>query len=373
MNRVGVIILVLLLAFAGCTGFVGDGDTETSEKSVTPPTPEGDSGPPTQPPSDGYPSGVSEAGLENATELVRAHDDALREGGYQSTLDMTIDAVDDGERLATIGSETTVSADGQSYLHVTRESGYFTTDFEEVTWANESVQVTNYTQLPAYGMANTRLEMQEPVTPADGPANDLVGLVHPGEFDVVEVADDRLILRATSFDQESVEVTITHFDGQIVVDRQGRIHEADVEVRIMLGEDEVSYNIVYGLDVGAVEIEKPTWIDAAIEEVTAITIEATVEGDSVAVTNTGHEAIPSGATISFLEQRGEDSWTGSFTDVDRAIEPGETFYLSLDNREVVLSQSPPANTDPLSGIYRIAVRVGGPEPVAETIVDADGE
>lgn len=371
-----VVVVVLLILLAGCTGLVDDGATATPASDSPTATPGGESSTetPEPTPDDGYPPGVSEAGLENVTALVGAHDDAVTETGFRSELVMTVGYADDSIPPVTLTHEAAVSADGYPYLYSATNEGGLSLNSVEVTWANESVEVTNRTTDSGFGDSETHYEMADPEPMEfDGTVRGLQEFVVFGEFDLVEETDDRLILRATTVAEAGLDENVTSYEGELVVDRQGRIREATLDFVLADEDGDLAMTVEYELDVGDVEIEKPDWVETAIYEASAHTIEASVEGDYVAVTNTGREPIPSGFTISLMEGSDDSNWSGSFAEVDEPIDPGETVYVSYDGREVVADRSPPDDPDPLSGTYRITVRDEDFNRVARVTVEADDE
>ncbi len=373
MNRVVVVAAVLMLAFAGCTGFVGDSDTDAPEEPSATSTPTSTpTSPPTSTPAEGHPPGVTDDGLANATALVRAHADAVNETGYRSQLVVTTEFADANASIgpATLTFEAAVPADGTPYRLYQNNSGGLSQDYERVTWANDSVRVTNHTTYPPFGNATSRYEMEEArPAPPDVAATSFSEFLRMGEFDLAEAGEDRITLRATGANESAADVNVTSYEGELVVDRRGVLREGSVEVAYVSDGQQIVTTLEYGVRVGDVDVEKPPWVGTAIHEATAITVEATVEGEYVAVTNTGREPIPAGYEVTLME-RTENGWGGSPVTLSEPVAPGETVYVSLDAYRTAVDRSPPADPGPLAGTYRVVVRNEDHEVVAEARVEA---
>ena len=350
MKRLAVIAVALVVAFAGCTGFGGGTDTP-GDSSATPTASPPPTEPPTSTPAEGHPPGVSDDGLANASALVRAHADAVNETGYRSELVTTVEFADEDASIgpATLTFEAAVPADGRPYRITQTNDGGLSEDYEWVTWANDSVRVTNHTTYPPFGNATSKYEMDDPrPAPPDVAATAFYEFLRMGEFEIAEAGEDRLTLRATGANESATDVNVTSYEGEVVVDRRGVVREGNVTVEYVADDQQIRTSLEYTVETGDVTVEKPAWVGTAIHEASAITVDATVEGEYVAVTNTGREPIPAGYEITLME-RTENGWSGSPATLSEPVEPGETVYVSIDAYRTVVDRSPPEDPDPLKG------------------------
>lgn len=365
-----------MVVLSGCSGLGGGGadiatspGTGAADATATgggsPPTADGETATPA---AEGLPPGVSEDGVENLTALRRAHAAALNGTGFASEL-VVQNALADSETdlSATQRLEAAVGEGGAPYRYYRNNSGGLSEDFEKTTWGNGSVDVSRRTTYPAYGDAETTYDATRDTTGATaGPGTTLSAYLRFGEFDVA-ANGDRYRLTATG-PNESLDVNVTRFGGTVLVDSRGRIHSATLDLAFTTDRGTFEAHVEYDLSTEPADVAKPDWVPAALDEASAIAVEATVEGDAVAVTNTGREPIPAGATLSLSEQT-DDGWAGRFTTLDEPIAPGETVYVWNEGGETQVSRSPPSDADLGAGPFKVQVVVDGEEVATDRTDD----
>lgn len=383
MRRTLVLALFVAVLLAGCSGLptdLGRSSNPTDGAATDATRSDGTASSTTtlspSPTPSKYPPGVSESGLDTSTQLLSAHADAVNETGYHSRLVITSQTVNESANLSlenTIVRDVRVPKAGYPYRLYVNNSGGLSTDYHEIVWANESTRLSkrvthkpNQDDTAHYTMKEGRSVGRDPA------ASFLVEFARHANYDVTSKGD-RVVLEATGIPDDAIDswqnVTV---EGIIEIDRSGRIQSADLRFEFTTSdvESRIASRLEYSLTTGGVDVKRPKWADTAVRESTAVTIDAELNGDYVAVTNTGREPIPKGYGIELLQVK-ENGASGSFTELSDPIEPGETVYVYYDGANAAVSDQPPENPRDLSGTYRVQVTDEEWETIAKATVTTD--
>lgn len=370
------LLLVALVALAGCTGVTDQTTTATTAEPTTPPTTDVDAastttdaptttGTPLDPASADLPPGVTAAGVENASQLLAAHRDALAASGFRFRLEANTSfgagevshrtgngTVSEGLAPLRLQSRTRRSADGQTLQR------------ETDTWANESVALTRY-----HTDARTRYAQRSVVngtTGTDATSARTVSLarlatqshivqlaLRAGEYEVagVEIRDGTTLttLRATAVSGQSSVENVSEYESTLVVDERGRVHRLDMT---LLGD---STHLRYDFELtyfGDVTVEYPSWTERALATVNAHVTVDSADGYFV-VANEGGETLPPGSEVQVAH-----AGVNAALELDDPLAAGEKVYVRFpDDGQPVLTEEPPADdeTTELSGQYEFEV------------------
>lgn len=351
-----VLAVVALLLTAGCLGGVPLADGGLAPAA-----------------SDGYPPGVTERGVENATALVLAHLDAVRDTGWGFRVETASNYTDtiDGEPFVTNETTTyrgrttgtTTRVRSHALTRATRTFGERSYAFD--TWWSESTNRQLRRVENAAGTVSFEVREYVDIGPPDRyPPWTLAALqlLGTGDYEVTRrvVRDGRtlLVLEATAADAEHDHWSA--FDGRLVVDLQGRIHEFEGHGTGSKGEASWVRTADYELtELGVSSVPRPSWEDAA-EAATRAGLSVELRERSVVVTHQEGEPLPAGSTVEVTR----DGETHALT-LDRELAAGERAFLAFPREgagPVLRFQQPGEDyariTDPLS------VQVFGPHGYA---------
>lgn len=284
--------------------------------------------------------GVTDAGVEDLDSLLDANAETLAEEGYEVTIEQTSES-----SFGSTESVQTIRADGDGRMSVTVSSAVEDDDFESAVWVDGD---RVYTRDELQGETQYSVVDSPAQREAFGPSPTIEGALDLFEFDA-SVTDDGLIqLEATDVAEEYRDdefVDLSDFSVTVLMDRDGQIRE--ITQSYDDGTSEVS--MTYTLEsTGDVDLEEPAWVDDARAEATMLDLTTEREGDAIAITNEGDEPIEAGTSILVSESdpaNAEDA-TGGTAELETAIEPGETAYVSLTGGyEAAISIGSPADVD----------------------------
>ena len=228
------------------------------------------------------PPGVNETGLEDASELVDAHQAALNESGFAFEFRANVTVGPASQRTVQCG---TVEA-GLSPLVVNstseRDLGDGPTTVATDLWANRTTTAVRYdrdghTRVRQFNRSGEELGVPDE-TWAHLPRADLDSQVtnawllelalNAGEFELDRVENrdgERVaVLRAT---EASAAANLTDLDATVVVDMDGRVHH--ISLTAAYEGDEANTSIEYEFElteVGNVTVERPGWADAVVPD-----------------------------------------------------------------------------------------------------------
>jgi hypothetical protein len=251
-----VVLLVAMIALAGCGGFFGGDDgtmpgpnDETAGEAA-------------------YPPGVSSSGLDNATALSAAHNDSLAGESYELTVGQEATYSRDG-RNATAGSQRIVSMAGNgTFLLEATNRGSVARN--ETVWAEGQ---TAYVRAERDGEVQYDRRDATQIRPQLSAHGLLGDYLAAGEFEVdsVDQRDGRtfVTLRADEFTGGAVGdnfENVTAYEATAVVDETGRIHRLTVHIEGTREETDVTFDLQVELDENAsVDVSRPGWVDEARE------------------------------------------------------------------------------------------------------------
>lgn len=227
---------------------------------------------PTDGPARRLPPGVTTAGVENATQLLAAHVEALNRSGFVGVGSGSGTVLREGFLIGVESRQRNVVAtDSPAYLR-SRSVSAGPVGREWEAWGNRTVEYRRSMENGQW--TYTRRE------PAPVPMLAGRGLLLPylrgGNYTLANVSTDangtRLRLVATevadpaAMESALPEATdrITAFEATVVVDPRGRIHAVNASVDYVIRDQEATHTLEYRLErVGEVSIEQPDWVGAA--------------------------------------------------------------------------------------------------------------
>lgn len=240
---------------AGCTGGDSGAGTET--------TAGGDTGSTTGTQSlDGYPPGTSESGIEEPTILYEATRTALRNNDYRLTTQLAV------------GGGSTVSQEVASSLRAERSRHTFTAASEQnVIYTADGTRYvksttageTSYSERSVERAFREQHRSRDVVRMLDG-AEMLGGIIRNGRYEPTETVS-QVGRAAWQFDlrspnPENVDGDVAESTGMVVVGADGVILKGELALNFEAGTSPDSlYNSFTIGALGAVDVERPTWVD----------------------------------------------------------------------------------------------------------------
>ena len=329
-----VLAIAVLLVTAGCLGAPG---TDSAEPT----------------PADGFPPGVTEDGVENATELLDAHNAALAESGYAFRVDSETEQTENGTFDSALDNSTTTYtgrvAGTEFRLHV---EGQSVDDNPTVdAWANNSVMLTR----SEFGN-QTRFNKGQRETNHNPWNTQLRSILDTGDFDVTEryVTDGKtfLVLRADELRTEHSDAYQT-FDARAVVDLDGRVHELNATTTSESPSGTWTHTFNFELtEIGVEAVERPDWADRA-ESVVSASVSLDSTRDQVVLQHEAGDPLPEGTTVELTH----DGETHTFT-FDQTLDVGERAYVvyPADGGAPVLHfEEPSGEFERIQGDYEVSV------------------
>lgn len=369
--------IAALVVLAGCSSVLGPAGSPTPSPTPTDsPTPTPTPTPPPKP-VDAFPGFEGET-LQNSSELLSSQSTALNETGFVATGGFDAE-ITSNETDLTISSHFSVrsEADAAEWFVVSRsENSIFESNETSEVWSNgtltlertEGTSMLSNESEVEYGRSNdvagpgivgsessitfVFLNLSEGVLDVSGQTTE------GGVRTVTLTADD---VNRTRFEAQVGEnVTVESFHLEATVDQEGRIHSLEGEMvyssTSSFGNAKIRLQTDYELQqVGDVEVERPTWFDEAMEQITYFDVSVSVQdGKYVAVTNEGPDAVPA-ETVLLID--GTES--SGYARLEEPIESGETVYVYLrpgGYSGEIARESPTADAQTLSGSYTLEFR-----------------
>lgn len=377
-RRIAVIAVVALVALSGCSGLFDGGmtpdDPQTTVSTTTSPSTTATTG--SQ--KDTFPPGIDGDGrVTDFGALVDAHSQALAESGYAtSTRIVTRNREREGARQ-TLQYAATVESGGAPYLIEVNTSIGGEPRRNQTIWGNDSVRYQRLEEYNASGENPVGYDRQSRGVPrADPGIQAFQQVLIAGDFRVTDVsgsgADRRITLVADAPREDALAGTgtnVSDYQGELVVDGEGRIRQATIEMRYTdaRGNKLVS-EIAYEIDrEGGVSVSTPAWIQEAAAATVDVTLEASdVDGEYIAVTNTGSQSIPADHRLAIASESG-----ATVLELDAPVAPGETVYVyqSTDDGLTLSREEPSGDVDPLSGAFRLVVVSEDGDQIADVVVE----
>ncbi|KTG08622.1 hypothetical protein AUR64_18320 [Haloprofundus marisrubri] len=340
--------LALLLVLAGCTGqspTLGD-DPTTTDATADPATTENalaldevD-----------YPAGFAADGVTNATLAFETHRAAVQADTSRETFVSSTDS----ENTSMSVESTTISNDSATHttMDVQVDDGASETDVDStfVTSGNQSIETWERGRTFAY-RTSADGEQSFGVTQGETFETNLVKLtttlvsdvrldtyLDAGTYEATEAyrEGDRtyVVYEATELSEtgaaaaanaSALNASVDSYDGRLVVDDRGVVHEMRVTVTRTVGETQSEARIRYEAQVGddAPSTTAPTWLDEVPD------VHATVDDDGqyVAIDHAGGDSLPAGTTVTAF---GSGFYATSLTE---SFDPDETLYLWVGSED----------------------------------------
>lgn len=271
-----VVVGVLL---AGCGGFTGS-ETQSptvDDRTESPTASESPSPTPTAEPKDKLPPGVSEEGVQNASVLTTAHTQTLAQTGFVAASQGKATVVRRGTLVeARTGMKATVEANRTAY-RATRstEASYFSRQRDAWFNVEESRSQAFFRRIESPGETTHGKRDPHSIETLAGKGV-LRSHFQGGNFTVanVESANEttRVTLTANSVENETALLKtlpdgaerVTSYEGEAVVDGQGRIHSFTATVEYVIQGQKETYEVTYEIrQIGDVSVQRPDWVDKA--------------------------------------------------------------------------------------------------------------
>lgn len=337
-SRVFLLVVMATVVLAGCTG--GPTDASPGETSSTPSVT-----------ADDVP-GVTNESLTNATALAEANEAALSETGGEIQLLQSEggEAIEYRMRVSPGFSTHSLSgtypdADGQTA--------------EVDLWANETTQFVHTTSPDdeRYRVAPREDQVPNSLTLVES-------FVAGGQFTVQNesTGDGTVVLTADEYvspdDGQSAFRQVSSFDGTLVVDGTGQIHNLTVSAV----DDGRSVTYRYELvETGIGELSKPGWLEDVPESASIqANIEVTVENSSyLAIEHRGGDVVPPSSTL-----RLTTNGTTTTATISSSLEAGDRLYAHLHTSDGTLRVS---EERPDSDVVKPVT-----SPVSVSLATADG-
>lgn len=311
--------VALLVVTAGCSGALNDDGPATTESGEDATASTATTTEQTDPSEMSLPPGVTEAGLENVSALLEAHNRSLDGAAYsvevsvdgdgqQASVAMTRGA--DASRLRVETGNTTIQGWQEGARTVTAQSADGQTQYRY-----------------AYGDSGSRVgsgfQMYSGVTDV------VVGTyLTAGDFNATEVVtrDGTTLLELTAdrANRTAVEqvgsrnTTVESFEATALVDENGVVHGLDASLTQTVDGETRTGSVSYELtDLGSASPEEPDWLG----EVPRLDAAVTDEG-LVAVEHAGGPTVENGTQLAVMAGDTFDSAA-----VPEDVESGETVYL----------------------------------------------
>jgi len=322
--------LVLVVLLAGCSGLGpgatgGDGGTATPAGTATPPADDAAETPGSVALADvSYPEGYAADGITDAEAAFRAHDRALADRTYESSL-----AVD--ERVG--GDRTVIDREAVGGPNATFAVTNVGADDprRSATW--RAGGRTAY----RFGTGDdARLGLTQGATPAgeyvaftEAVAGFVLALyMEAGEYEAVgaSVVDGETLItyEATGVSASTLGAaegtSVERFDARLVVGEDGAIREFTVDFQGETDDGTVESTVEYGATLGGDGPAAPDWLGA----VPAVAAEdGDRERDRVVLRHGGRATVPAGTVVSVVG-------TDLAVELSAPVEPGDAVTLRLD-------------------------------------------
>jgi hypothetical protein len=364
--------LVLVVLLAGCNGLTGPGTnaTDATNGTVTSGTVA----------AGGFPTGVSESGAADTDALERANRRALAETGFQSELLWNV-TVTSGSRTQQIGQRfvTQAGAGGEPYrTQLIQQSRQVSAQVE--TWSNESVRYRYAVQQSQFrGRQSTAARAYDPEpTPQNGAVGTLFTIVDWGNYTTESVAatDDgrRITLTAGTGATGNEQTTIQNYDGEVVVDASGRVHEATITLNLTTARGAQSNStLTYQLEeTGDRQVAAPNWLPTVLASTPSVRLNTTVvDGNYVRVRHAGGESLPAGTSVGLIDV----GTGGAYAELPEDVTPGDDVYLYFEQGtpQTRVSLSPPSgDLRAINATQRVFVSTGSFNTTSANVTLADG-
>jgi len=295
------------------------------------------------------PPGVTGDGIENTSRLVDAHVATLETVGFESTatLNITFEPTD-GDRQTRTNTINVTAESGFAPFLAHSNMTFMAATTATTYWGNGSVAVTRTERQDRVRYRPFPTTLDKDRFLAFGSTLSL--LAQLGDYRVTG-AEDRdgttlVTLRADavneSFGTDTTGLSaenVSDLSSRLVVDSRGAVHAFDLSFTATTDEGRVTYDLTYTLEPGAaVGVSTPTWIDAALANVTTADLDAHREGDVIVLDHVGGDPIPAQSVV--VVTSGNTTMSGP---VPTTVGPGDSVYVAFNDSTNALDVS----TDPI--------------------------
>jgi len=371
------VLCVAAVLLAGCGGLAGDGEVIT-------PTPDGTDAPSTNgttTPGDestledrrvaveNPPPGLNDSGVADVDALLDAHRAAVEENGAVTVTNLSV-----AGPQSSISSNATVrwGADGTIGTRTVNDVGRGSAEIQQYT--NGTVSAVR--QRTAAGETISVFDAGGYVERQAGAAG-LRAYLAVGEYVPTAVEDGRVTLEATSVgDADGLGANVTDFEATLVVDERGRLLSFEATIASDAEAGTSTTTIDYEMTARSLAAaERPSWVDDAVAGATLADLSYERVGGTVAITNEGEEAIPTGTFVSVATAGGLGPSAQQYVvQLTAPVQPGETVYVYRQTADAAqgsfaVGDRPDADAAPIEGPVQVLVSNGGQIVDAETLDD----
>lgn len=319
--------MAALVVLAGCGGVLDSGNGPANDTTTVAVDP------------GALPDGVSQDGITNGSQLAQSHANGLSETGFTASYQLSVKL------------ETPQGTREQQITQTVRASSGMTTFFVNATtvqgsqsavteyWGNESIglvrnQVGNQTtfqKLPDSLDRSNRFTL----------AASLSQLLNVGDYGITATesvdGETRFTLSANSVNSSfgsggggAIDASnISNVSSSVVVDESGIIHAFDLSFNASTASGNAYYTVSFEVTgTSDVSISSPSWIDAALANITDADLSADLNDGVVSIEHQGGDPVPSGSLL--IVQANGSIYQGT---VQRTFEPGQTVYLAVNESE----------------------------------------
>lgn len=374
MRRAVPFALAVVVVLSGCSALGGldPGSLGQSTDTTSTPTPGATQSPtahqPTEPtstpdstpePPEALAPGVTEAGVENLSALLDAHESALLAGGFGTRFVAERDS--DAESNRSVTSVASGPDGVPALVIVDRTHGERVEHVER--WANGTVLYTRTAGGPVtIERSEGRLDERTLALPGRvrailSEAVDSFEVSHVQSANGTEVVTLEATVRS---DEDQREANVT-----AVVTGTGQI--ARVEASDRIGETRTRTTTFSVTKVGGDGPESPAWVDnRRREERIDASVRVRVADDTfVRVVNDGPDTIPENASVRVTSADLDET-----VSLARAVQPGDTnwVYIQLSELRVTNARSSSGKLNKLPKTFRLVIATPtGVEVVNETL------
>jgi hypothetical protein len=324
------------------------------------------------------PPGVSASGVENASALVAAHEEALSASGYAFTFRQNY-SVETGENqsLPPAVADTSAVQNGtvapglapfSVHTETERETPNRTVTTAVDYWGNDSAVAVRSMEGNRTEFRTFQRGVNETSADALGrPSFDAVvtksrivmGVLESGEFAVAgtEQAENRTLvsLEATEYGGTLgvAPENVTAYDATVVVDERGLVRSFEFSLASTTRSIPVELRYEFDVTEREVNVTQPGWVSEAFASAGQQISIGTRNETYLTVTNEGDRPLPPGTTVTVARDTGEET-----VELSEQVEPDATAFLAFPDGNVTLAVGSPPDVDapPLSGSYEVTVR-----------------
>lgn len=263
-HALGSLLLVLLVASAGCGGLLGSGEatptaTPTRGTATDTPTPTT-----TQ---QSLPAGIAENGSVDAETLAKTHAESLKGASYTSRVRVN-QTTRTGQNARSSWFSQVAKVSGEGPFNTTFTSHQPSTSITQVTWGNRSLAIS---RVKIRGHVRYRRQDVQQVRRNLSGRGFIKQFLAVGDYSVETVDREagQVVLTADAAATENISSgRITDYSGRLVVSMNGRIQEMSAELGFSGQTNQtVSLTVTFEItNVGETTVNEPDWLSEGVSQ-----------------------------------------------------------------------------------------------------------